>query len=61
MKRQNCISYAKALRQVHSLRDLRQVAIPQTLKKEYETEFHVQKRSQTGVWERAENFWVTNN
>jgi len=53
---QNCISNEEAIRQTLFLEDLRQVGSPQTPQKEYETEFHVQERSQTGVWERAGKF-----
>jgi hypothetical protein len=55
VKRQNCISNTEAIRQVLFLKDLRQEGSPQTPQKGYETEFHVQERSQTGVWERAGN------
>ena len=55
VNRQNCIFNTEVIRQVHSLKDLRQKGSPQTPKKGYETEFHVQERSQTGVWERAGN------
>jgi hypothetical protein len=55
VKRQNCISNTEAIRQVLFLKDLRQEGSSQTPQKGYETEFHVQERSQTGVWERAGN------
>jgi len=57
MKRQNCNSNAEAIRQVLSLKDLHQKESPQSLEQGYETEFHMQVRSQTGVWERAEKLY----
>jgi hypothetical protein len=51
---QNGNSNADAIRHVLSLKDLLQEGSSQMLQKVYETEFHVQGRFQTGVWERAE-------
>ena len=55
LKRQNCISNTEAIRQVIFSKELGQEWNPKTPQKGYETEFHVQERSQTGVWARAGN------